>query len=263
MNLLATADFVLLLLSPYQLLNDVDTRILSHPNLVIVIDGAVVAASDRTSIVEKLQVAVRQSRRLSILPEPGSAPIAFVASDTALSAATALKQAIASDQNRSSQMGMFERFHRQAMQAEFEPLKDKISTAFRPSNERHSIIGGIWVADLVFQAIREATKADRSHVDAIAKTGTAFRQEVLRVAQNAEDESVIERGVEGAVVEGGVADALRRSRSVASQVLDQEYRFLGLISGKVDEVARGLQQIVMETYGADLGRQVRTISSTS
>jgi hypothetical protein len=107
------------------------------------------------------------------------------------------------------------------------------------------------------QYIQSALASDRQALTEGWQTVRDLRRNSRQAITHAKNISVINRGIEGGRIEGGVDEELRRARRDIQQMFDGRLSWLGLVGRlRVDDVGSELAAYVSQEFGMELERQV-------
>jgi hypothetical protein len=115
---------------------------------------------------------------------------------------------------------------------------------------------------VVVNHIKSTLAADRQALIEGWQTVRDLRRKSRQAISHAKNISVINRGIEGGRIEGGVDEELRRARHDIQQMFDGKLSWLGLVGRlRVDDVGSVIAAYVSQEFGKELERQVSRIGN--
>lgn len=224
-------------------------------NLVFVINGSLRPGDTEHTVRDKL------FQELARYRNDGSADtwetsVAFVQADSAILALETLNTGMHSD-SLSARTKAIETFQQHYEQSRMGLLRSLIvrslDTKANIQLQTASNIGRLALAH-----VQTLTEYDRLVNQEALQSIDTLRTLANRGAANATHMSVVSKGIEGGIVEGGVQHSLATTRKGIEQLFAGRWSWLNLIGkARADEVGTELKAFIHNQFGRDLEHSVR------
>lgn len=257
-------DIVVLVLDAFRLLNtpfpsSILRQIHRRP-LQIVVNGPLPRQTDPAIISQNIR---RQYAEIvGHLPAP---PIAFVQAELALAALDVFSTSPSYLRSSSSQSraSAVDTFQQQYLASRFGPFQQHLlDTAARKDSLQFSTARD--TAMLALADITAAIQRDRDSTKAAHDAVVSLRRVSEDAARRAKHLSVTSRGIEGAVVEGGIQHEMTTIRADIDNRFHGRWTWLNLIGrARVNDVGPELANLIDTQFGRHLEREVRRIAGPS
>jgi hypothetical protein len=245
------ADHIVLVVDPIQLLatgiaTSLRPLVESGRPATIIVNGLLPQSISFESVREKIARQVD----LDITTE-----ILFTNSSLSLQAFTALSEGLQrTDASPSSRSKAFEIFQHSYLKSNVGRLQSALSISGTNDFQTRTASSTLLVT---MQYIQSALASDRQALTEGWQTVRDLRRNSRQAITHAKNISVINRGIEGGRIEGGVDEELRRARRDIQQMFDGRLSWLGLVGRlRVDDVGSELAAYVSQEFGMELERQV-------
>lgn len=242
------ADHIVLVIDPIRLL-DTETAsalrssLASGRSATIVVNGPLPQSASVDSI------------RQTIVTIVGNTPdIFFTDSSLSLQAFAALSEGLQrADASPSSRSRAFEVFQHTYLKSNIGQLQSNLSTTASADFQSSTAVSTLSMA---LDHIKTTLATDRHSLNDARQVITDLRRSSRQATSHAKNISVINRGIEGGRIEGGVDEELRRARHDIQQMFDGKLSFLGLVGRlRVDDVGSEMGAYVSQQFGVELERQ--------
>ncbi|KAK8861291.1 hypothetical protein IAR55_002110 [Kwoniella newhampshirensis] len=266
LSALLSADAHIVVLDPIRLINTAQLSailpaILARQSAHLVINGHLPPNVTQAELETNLR---DQLSRIKIETEDGTtfdqatSTISFTQANQALSALDALAIGLGdhSASSSSSRAEAFEVFQRRFLESHIGPLQTTLYQSLAPLSQPQ-LHTAKQTATLAIAHISNIISADRDSTRAASRTVSELRRSAMQAASKAKHTSVVSRGIEGAVVEGGVKYEMDKIKAEIERSFDGRLSWLGLVGRlRVDDVALELGGYVGNRFGVELERQI-------
>lgn len=244
------ADHVVLVVNPVQLLATHTAESLrqlftSGRPVTIVVNGVLPQSSSFDSVRERLASQGELSETVDVL---------FTDSSLSLQAFSALAEGLKhAEASPSSRSRAFELFQHSYLKSNIGRLQSTLSD---PVTEDYQMLTAASTLLVTIDYIKMALYSDRQALTGCRQTVSELRRYSRQAITHAKNISVINRGIEGGRIEGGVDEELRRARHDIQQMFDGKLSWLGLVGRlRVDDVGSLMAAYVSQEFGTELERQ--------
>lgn len=190
-------------------------------------------------------------------------PVVFVRSDLALGAIDILSRSAhlpAASRDRVEAVTVFQRDFLLSGVGRLKSIVQSLApfgTDLRSDTARVTALGAAKYAQDVISQDRETTRA-------VSKVISELDRNAKQAVSRARHLSAVNRGVDGAVVEGGVQYAMSQAKSGLDTILSGRYSWIGLLlRARADDVSPELTGYVETSFGRDLETAVRPAVESS
>lgn len=242
------ADHIVLVIDPIRLLDTRTATALRSPlasgrPATVVVNGPLPQSTSVESI------------RQIIVTIVGNTPdIFFTNSSLSLQAFAALSEGLQrADASPSNRSRAFEIFQHTYLKSNMGQLQSNLSTTASADFQSSTAVSTLSMA---LDHIKTTLATDRHSLNDARQVITDLRRSSRQATSHAENISVINRGIEGGRIEGGVDEELRRARHDIQQMFDGKLSWLGLVGRlRVDDVGSEMGAYVSQQFGVELERQ--------
>ncbi|OCF42512.1 hypothetical protein I317_03628 [Kwoniella heveanensis CBS 569] len=260
---LLRTDSLLVVIDPIRLTNtpqmsSILPSILSRVNVHFAINGHLppntTPAAVEATLREQL-AKVQQSHPNSNFPSPS---VSFVDAQSALEALDALAAGLQDHgpASSSAKTRAFEVFQNQFLASRIGPLQSTLTSSLK-ADSHPQLSTARQVASLAVAHIEDIIASDRDIVREASHTVTELRRSAQHGATKARHLSVASRGIEGGLVEGGVAHEMAKVKAGLEERFAGRLTWLSLVGrARVDDVASELGTYLGTRFGVDLERQI-------
>jgi hypothetical protein len=243
-----SADSIVLVIDPIRLLDSTTAASLqsfstSGRLVTVVVNGPLPRAASVESI------------RQTITANLGdTVDIVYTDSALALQAFAALSEGLQrADASPSTRSRAFEVFQHAYLKSNIGQLQSILSI---PVSAEVQTTTATSTLSMAVDHIKATLANDRQSLNEARQVITDLRRSSRQATSHAKNISVINRGIEGGRIEGGVDEELRRARHDIQQMFDGKLSWLGLVGRlRVDDVSSEMGAYVSQEFGVELERQ--------
>lgn len=189
--------------------------------------------------------------------------ICFVNARQAISAFSHLPRSWTIDVAERAHANSIEAFQQGYLQSQIGGLQSRLSNLSAQSLYPQ-VDSATSLAQLALAHMSKVIKAETRLNLAIRRSLEQISNESEQVAVKAKHLSVISRGIEGGMVEGGIKHSLQETKIRIEELFRDRWSWLNLImKARADEVGSELKILLQVQFGSDLDRQVSEISRTA
>ncbi|WWD16806.1 hypothetical protein CI109_101238 [Kwoniella shandongensis] len=190
--------------------------------------------------------------------DQATSTITFVQAEKALTALDALATGLQdhSASTSASKAHTFEVFQRKFLHSNIGPLQTTLHQSLS-SLAQPQLHTAQQLATLAISHISNVISADRDSTRAASHTVSELRRSAMQAASKAKHTSVSSRGIDGAMVEGGVQYEMDKLKGDIERSFDGRLSWLGLVGRlRVDDVALEMGGYLGNRFGVELERQI-------
>ena len=253
----------MLILDPYRLLSPPYLTSLlpdlsPDSNLHLVVNGSLPSSSSEGAVREEL---IRQLHaNAPHLDLNHQVTIHFVHAGKALLALDSLAHGISVIEAESPSIRAlaFQQYQHDFLASQMGDLQASLSAAFSaPIMPSRQIVTASKLAKLAIAYIENVIAADTKTVRLLSSYVRRLRDQARKAAEHICHGSVVNRGVDNAVVEGGVGRAMSTLRESIEDKFKEDLNWLRLVArARVDEIAGDFAVYLRSHFASDLEREV-------
>jgi hypothetical protein len=226
-----------------------------------VLNGPLPSQTTEAELRNKIHEQVAQIRRDSNLSDQNEVEVSFVNAQHALHALDALAAGL--EHTSSNQTRAFDTFQTEFLSSQIGPLQFTLLN-HTATNPLPQLVTAQSIANLALSYISETIDVDRESTKQAVSTVSDLRHQAGRAAQRARHLSVVNRGIESGVVEGGVEQEMEETRRELDNGFKGRWSWLNLVGKlRVDDVGGEVAVYFERTFGRDLERQVSDCITTT
>lgn len=257
-----SVDALVVVLDPYRLwtgdhLRQLQPMLLSGRPLVVVVNGRLPDNVKPTHIEQSIH---ENLTKLGV--DPATVAVHLVDSSLASKALDALAEGLQRvEATPSTRSRAFETFQHAYLQSNIGALQTSLA-GLLPGNYQYRT--ALSTATLATAAASTTTASDLQVLQSARETVDTLRQMSTHAISHVGDTSVINRGIDGGLIEGGVDDEITRARQEIDQLLRGRFSWIGLIGRlRLDDIGGELASFITQRFGKRLERQVCRLAVSS
>jgi hypothetical protein len=251
----------LLVLDPYRLLDSTNVKplvphLFSNPNVHLIVNGPLPPRTDEAELISVINRQLSEGRGESENQPLPPFQISFVRADNALHALDALASGL--EHTTSNQTLAFDIFQTDFLSSHIGPLQSLLlaTTSQNPSPQL-STARRIVISALSY--ISETINGDRQATRQATHIVSELRQHALQASRKARHGSVVNRGIDSGIVEGGVEQEMEETKRELTIGFKGRWSWLSLLGKlRVDDVAEEVGAYIQRSFGRHLERQVKS-----
>ena len=250
-----SVDALVVVLDPYRLwtgdhLRQLRPLLVSGRPLVVVVNGRLPDNVKTTSVEASIQESLKA---LGI--DPASVIIHLVDASLASRALDALSEGLQRvDATPSTRSRAFETFQHAYLQSNIGALQKSLSVLVPDNYQSRTALS---TAHLATAAALATTVSDLQALQSARDAVQTLREMSTHAISHVGNTSVINRGIDGGLIEGGVDDEIARARQELDQLFRDRFSWTSLIARlRLDEVGGELASYITQRFGKRLERQV-------
>ncbi|EIW69179.1 hypothetical protein TREMEDRAFT_44343 [Tremella mesenterica DSM 1558] len=259
---LLRTDFILLILDPIRLLeapsiSPLIPYLFRRGGVQLVVNGPLPPGTSENRLEKTLSKQIKAAMLANdVIPSP-DIPFSFVDSTRAIEALDALSYALnASDSLPDARSLAFQTFQTSFLASNIGNLQiyllSRLRTSRPPADWR-----AVQVGRLALNHANDILQEERNIIGEIEAVIDDLRRSAIEAATRVQSKSVVGRGIDGGLIQGGVEDILMDVRQDLKRDLGARYTFLQLaLLGAADDLGSDLASTIRTRFGTSLQQNI-------
>jgi hypothetical protein len=259
---LVSADITVLVLDPYRLLSTpqiasvLPTLIAQSSSLYVVVNGQLPPRTTETDLTAMIQKQLADIQPKTDTP-PTSPLIHFVQAEKALHALDALAAGL--EHTASSQSRAFDTFQNEFLSSQVGKLQSQL-LSHTSANPQPQLNTSRNTLRLALEYVSDTITSDHQATRHATHTVSELRHQAAQASRKARHLSVVNRGIESGIVEGGVDQEMEETKRDLDAGFRGRWSWLSLVGKlRVDDVGGEVGGYIERSFGRDLEKQVRSL----
>ena len=255
-----SVDALAIVIDPYRLwtgeyLERLQPALVSGRPLVVIVNGRL----PETTKPKDIEASVRESLQASGL-ETSSVAIHLVDASLASKALDALSDGLQrAETSPSTRSRAFETFQHAYLQSHIGSLQTTLAGLLPSDYQSRTALSA---ASFAITSATTTIASDLQALQSARNTVNRLRDMSTHSIGHVVNTSVINRGIDGGMIEGGVDDEISRAQQEIDQLFKGRFSWIGLIGRlRIDDIGGEMASYITQRFGQRLERQVRIHSA--